>query len=84
MKPVLFAAVISLGLVGATGAALSAVPESSGHTYTEALNILSARGYHGTNLISRNGIIVHATAIKRANARVSLTVNTATGAVQSG
>ncbi|MGH7076519.1 MAG: hypothetical protein ACREFU_00315 [Acetobacteraceae bacterium] len=37
MKPVLFAAVISLGLVGATGVALAAVPESNGHTYTEAL-----------------------------------------------
>ncbi|MGH7067741.1 MAG: hypothetical protein ACREFO_13960 [Acetobacteraceae bacterium] len=85
MKPALFAAVISLGLLGATGVALAASsPPGSGKIYTEALNIMSSGGYHGIDLISQNGNVVHATAMTHANKPVSLTVNTATGTVQSG
>ncbi len=68
---------------GATGAALAKPPIGSGKIYTEALNILSAKGYHGMNLISQKGMIVHATAMTRTNKQVSVRVDTATGTVQS-
>jgi hypothetical protein len=50
----------------------------SGKIDTEALNLLEARGYHGADLVSQNGTIVHATALTRSGKRVSVRVDTAT------
>lgn len=82
MKKIALVAMVSLGMVGATGLALAAVPPSgSGPIYTDALNIMSAQGYHDINLISQKGDLVRATAMTRANKPVSLSVNTANGTI---
>jgi hypothetical protein len=59
-------------------------PGRSGKIYTDALNLLEARGYRGMNLISHNGTIVHATATTRSGKRVSVRVDTATGILLPG
>ena len=59
-------------------------PGRSGKIYTDALNLLEARGYRGMNLVSHNGTIVHATATTRSGKRVSVRVDTATGILLPG
>ncbi|MGH7120140.1 MAG: hypothetical protein ACREFP_14315 [Acetobacteraceae bacterium] len=78
MKKIALAAVVSLGMVGTTGLVLAAAPPpGSGPIYTDALNIMSAKGYRDIHLVSQKGDIVHATAMTRANKSVSLSVNIA-------